>query len=148
MGQQLLDTGLIRILSVSPFREDHLYLRRILGNSKWILDTADHLQAALALLLQKHDTSVVICERDLMPGTWTDILDHTSRVSRPPALVVTSTQADERLWSEILNRGAWDLLAKPFDRTELVRSVRSAWEHWRHQVEVVVTPMKVMTAAS
>ena len=146
MRQQSINTGLIRILSVSPFREDHLYLQRILGHSKRILDTADHLQAALALL-HGHDTSVVICESDLMPGTWMDILDHTSRLPHPPSLVITSRLADERLWSEILNRGAWDLLAKPFDRIELVRSVKSAWEHWRHQIEVTVNPMKAMTAA-
>jgi len=149
MRQQSIDTGLIRILSISPFREDHSYLQRILGHSKWKLDTADHLQAAVALL-QRHDTSVVICERDLMPGTWTDILEHTSRQPHPPSVVVTSRLADERLWSEILNRGAWDLIAKPFDRTELVRSIKSAWEHCRYQIQVTVNPapMKVMTAAS
>lgn len=147
MKQQSIGTGLIRILSISPFREDHLYLQRILGQSKWILDTAGDLQDALASL-ERRDTSVVICERDLMPGSWTDILDHTSRLPHPPSVVITSRLADERLWSEILNRGAWDLLAKPFDRMELVRSVKSAWEHWRHQVEVTVSPMKAMKAAS
>ena len=124
-----------------------MYLQRILGQSKWILDTAGDLQDALASL-ERRDTSVVICERDLMPGSWTDILDHTSRLPHPPSVVITSRLADERLWSEILNRGAWDLLAKPFDRMELVRSVKSAWEHWRHQVEVTVSPMKAMKAAS
>jgi DNA-binding NtrC family response regulator len=147
MRQQSNGTGLIRILSVSPFREDHLYLQRILANSKWILETADHLQGALALL-QRHDPSVVICERDLGPGTWTDILDHTNRLPHPPSVVITSRLADERLWSEILNRGAWDLLAKPFDRIELVRSVKSAWEHWRLQIDETANPMKAMKAAS
>jgi len=146
MAHQSTGSGLIKILSVSPYREDHLYLQRIFGHSKWMVHTADCLQSALAML-QRHDTSVVICERDLMPGCWTDVLDHTTHLPHPPSLVITSRLADERLWSEILNRGAWDLLSKPFDRNELVRSVRSAWEHWRHQIENAGSLMKVMTAS-
>jgi hypothetical protein len=34
---------------------------------------------------------------------------------------VTSRLADERLWAEALNLGAWDVLAKPFDADEVIR---------------------------
>jgi len=36
---------------------------------------------------------------------------------------VTSRLADERLWAEALNLGAYDVLAKPFDSTEAMRVV-------------------------
>jgi FixJ family two-component response regulator len=44
---------------------------------------------------------------------------------------VTSRLADEHLWVEALNRGAYDLLAKPFDVAELKRVLNSAWFRWR-----------------
>ena len=43
---------------------------------------------------------------------------------------MTSRAADERLWAEALNLGAYDVLAKPFDRTEVMRVVSMAWMHW------------------
>jgi DNA-binding NtrC family response regulator len=140
-------TGISTVLSVSPTEEDHRSLRAIIGRSNWILLKADHIAPALPLL-QQHETSVVLCERDLKPGLWIEILEMISGLTRPPCLIVTSRFADERLWAEALNLGAWDVLAKPFDRSEVIRSVRSAWLHWSHQSPISVTSMKTMTAAS
>ena len=44
---------------------------------------------------------------------------------------MTSRLADERLWAEALNLGAWDVLAKPFDTNEVIRTVSIAGQHWR-----------------
>jgi DNA-binding response OmpR family regulator len=63
-------------------------------------------------------------------------------------LIVTSRLADERLWVEALNLGAFDVLAKPFDQKELVRSVSLAWLHWRHHHEVPARGVNSMRAAS
>jgi hypothetical protein len=42
-------------------------------------------------------------------------------------MIVTSRLADERLWAEVLNLGGYHLLAKPFDASEVVRVVGTAW---------------------
>jgi FixJ family two-component response regulator len=63
-------------------------------------------------------------------------------------LIVASRLADERLWAEALNLGAWDVLAKPFNHIEVIRSVKSAWQHWHDQIQMSAMPMKVMSAAS
>jgi len=44
-------------------------------------------------------------------------------------LIVVSSAADARLWAEALNLGAWDVLEKPLDRREVIRSVKSGWQH-------------------
>jgi FixJ family two-component response regulator len=63
-------------------------------------------------------------------------------------LIVASRLADDHLWAEALNLGAWDVLAKPFDRREVFRSVKSAWQHWHNRIQTSALAMKVMTAAS
>lgn len=136
----------ITILSVSPYEEDHASLQGIFGHSRWTVLPAPNLAIGRALL--QCGVSVVVCERDLVTGTWVDLLNHVETVPRPPALIVTSRLADDRLWAEALNLGAYDVLAKPFDRTELLRSVRLAWEHWRRAATVIAAPQRVMTAAS
>jgi response regulator RpfG family c-di-GMP phosphodiesterase len=97
-----------------------------------VLLKAGDIVAALALVRQL-EVSVVLCERDLLPGTYIDLLEQIKAMPNPPSLIVASRLADERLWAEALNLGAWDVLATPLDRNEVVRSLKSGWLHWRSQ---------------
>src|ERR1035437_6736622 len=136
----------LAVLSVSPLDEDHSSLQAVIGHSTWRIFTAHDLLSTLALLRQ-HEVSVVLCERELLPGTWIDVLEHIKALPQAPSLIVTSRLADDYLWAEALNLGAWDVLAKPFDRTEVIRSVKSAWQHWRDQIHMRATTVKMMAAS-
>jgi DNA-binding NtrC family response regulator len=96
----------------------------------------------------RREIGVVICERNLSPGSWIDVLEEVGLLQNAPSLIVTSRLADDRLWAEALNLGAYDVLAKPFERLELVRSVSSAWLHWYHKYEVPTRELPAMRAAS
>jgi DNA-binding NtrC family response regulator len=130
---------LINVLSVSPIEDDHTFLEDTLGNqaaldtdarqeSIWLLHRSANLRSAHALL-RENRIAVVLCERDV-PGTWRELLKEINILQNPPSLIVTSRLADNHLWAEALNLGAYDVLAKPFDTNEVVRSLRSAWLHW------------------
>jgi DNA-binding NtrC family response regulator len=140
-------TGTLTVLSVSPLHEDHSSLQGIIGHSRWKLFSAHDLTAALHLV-QQEDISVLLCERDLRTGTWIDVLEHINILPNAPSFIVASRLADDRLWAEALNLGAWDVLAKPFDHIEVVRSVKSAWQHWHDQIHMCATAAKMMSAAS
>ena len=58
------------------------------------------------------EIGVVICERDLSPGSWVDMLKEGRLLPNAPSLIVTSRLADDKLWAEALNLGAYDVLAK------------------------------------
>jgi len=137
----------LTVLSVSPLEEDHLSVQAIIGHSTWMLFKADNLPSALALL-HRHDIAVVLCERDLTPVTWIDMLESIRHLPHPPSLIVTSRLADERLWSEALNMGVWDVLAKPFNRGEVIHSVKSAWQRWHRQAQMPALAAKAIAAAS
>ena len=139
-------TGALAVLSVSPIEEDQLSLQAIIRHSNWKLFKARDLPSA-SVLLQQHEIAVVLLERDLLPGKWTEMLEHINSLPKAPALIVASRLADDRLWAEALNLGAWDVLAKPFDRREVFRSVKSAWQHWHNQIQTPALAMKVMTAS-
>jgi DNA-binding response OmpR family regulator len=66
----------------------------------------------------------------LPPGSWKDVLEQVTILPDPPSLIVTSRLADERLWAEALNLGAYDVLAKPFDSAEAMRVIGAAWRAW------------------
>ena len=89
---------------------------------------------------------MVICERDLMPGTWIDLMKHLQSMPHPPYLIVTSKFADEHVWVEALNLGAWDVLAKPFNRSDVNRTVKLVWDLWHHDIEGTKSMMKMAAA--
>ncbi|HYW47181.1 MAG TPA: response regulator [Bryobacteraceae bacterium] len=127
------ESGMIPVLSVSPVKQDHTLLQGILNRreSKWVLNKRATLRSALTTLRQRR-FPIVICECDLLPGSWKAVLEQLSRDPVHPYLIVTSRLADDRLWAEALNLGAYDVLAKPFDSQEVSRVVDSAWHHWRN----------------
>ncbi len=139
-------TRAVTVLSVSPHAEDHFSLQAIFNRSNWLLHRADTVGSA-RVLMNSHDFGVVICERDLLPGTWVDVMAEAELLPHAPSLIVTSRLADDRLWAEALNLGAYDVLAKPFEHTELVRSVSSAWLHWHHKQAVPARAYNLMRAA-
>lgn len=73
---------------------------------------------------------VIVCERLLPDGDWRGVLGLALDLPHPPAVIVTCRHADERLWAEVLNLGGYDVLAKPFDEREVVRSLGLAWARW------------------
>ena len=118
--------------------EDRAFLEDILKCSQcdlrptcnWQLNACPTLASALTAL-GKAGVPVVVCESDLRPGTWKEVLEELRTLPDPPLLIVTSRFADERLWAEALNLGAYDVLAQPFDGMEVARIVGMAWLRWK-----------------
>jgi DNA-binding NtrC family response regulator len=122
------------VLSISPFEEDRESLERIFESDRTKSDTtvlASATAASAISALQERSIPIVICDCDNPADSWTEILDRISLLPDPPLFIVSSRLADERLWAEALNLGAWDVLAKPFDADEVIRIVGIAWQHWK-----------------
>ena len=130
--QSANDRETVPILSVSPVLEDHRILEDILSSRLWTIKRALTLRRARHLL-ERNPFAVVVCEGEIEPGMWQDLLKKTGSLAAPPFLVVTSRHADERLWSEALSLGAYDVLTKPLDRAEATRTLNMAWMHWRFE---------------
>lgn len=120
----------ISVLSVSPVLGDQEALERLLPSPAWTVYEARTMDAANELL-HHHQPLLVLCERNLVEGSWRDLLVEINRLPNPPFLIVTTRLADEHFWAEALNFGAYDVLAKPFDSTELTRTLLSACMHRR-----------------
>ncbi|PWU09183.1 MAG: hypothetical protein C5B51_06615 [Terriglobia bacterium] len=111
---------------ISPFEQDHKLLQSVFMEQGWELHGAGSMESGLPLLRQEI-ASLVITEKDLPIGTWKDVLGAVLHLSSSPPLVVTSLHADDYLWAEALNLGAYDVLAKPFEPMEAIRVCNAAW---------------------
>jgi DNA-binding response OmpR family regulator len=123
----------VAVLSISSRDHNHARLRQIFSHSNWKIFHAYSIHEAVDFLCC-NGVGVVLCDCHVSDGTWRDILDLLPNVTSTPVLVVCSQDPDEGLWAEVLNRGAYDVLAKPFDFIEVTRIVSLAWLHWRDGV--------------
>lgn len=137
---------LYSVLSVSPVKEDHATLRKLLQDSQWQIRESDSLTSTL-LLLEEHRIPLLISERDLHPGNWEELLEQLASFPTPPCVIVASRQADEDLWTKALNAGAYDVLAKLFNASELRRTMSDAWQQWHETFEPEGAP-KAMAACA
>lgn len=121
------------LLLVGPERDEKTFLKSVLGSSCLIMECTTRAKAVLTVRV-KH-VAVVICNRDQARAPWRELLEELKGLPDPPLVIVASRLADERLWAEALNLGAWDVVAKPFDGLEMARVLTSALNNWfdRHR---------------
>lgn len=136
----------VRAVCVSHSEEDHVLLRQVFNHSKWLMRAARSRREAVRCL-SEWPANVVLCDERLPDGTWRDLLEDTARLPDSPPLVVTARSADDSLWGEVLNLGAYDLLIKPFDASEIVHVVSLAWRHWRNAMERAMPRRELRLAA-
>ena len=130
--------GTITVLSLSAAENDHAVLEQtfrdssltLYPNCRLTLQPSPSLASAIAAL-RRQRIPIVLCDRDEHPEAWREILQATKDLPAPPCLIVTSRLADDRQWAELLNAGAFDLLAKPFEKSNVIRIIQSAWVHWQ-----------------
>lgn len=79
-------------------------------------------------------SGVVLTESLLPDGAWRDILALTAATCPDAQVIVMSRVADDSLWAEVLTCGAFDLLAKPLEQSEVIRVGTSAWRQSRPRI--------------
>ena len=123
----------VTVLAVAP-ESERAALRRMLEHSRWTLMEASTVEEAAATLRQCFSL-VLICEAELPDGTWVELVDHAQQLSAPPPVIVTSRHADDDFWMQVLNRGGYNVLGKPFSEREVFEMVSVAWRHRKHRVK-------------
>jgi DNA-binding NtrC family response regulator len=115
------------MLAVGLTAEDCDRVQAILAPRGWeIREIAGFLP--LADQLRRHLFAAVLCESELIDGTWRDVLEELATQAPAPPLIVTSFLADAPLWAEVLNCGGFDVVRVPFEAEELGRVAALAAE--------------------
>lgn len=117
------------LIVAGDFDEETVALLGILGRTNWDVRWATTC-AGLPAMLRQSLVPVIVSTGDLADGNWRTLLEQCVALPAPPLLIVGASVADEAQWAEALNLGAHDVLAKPFDRAEVVHVVSSAALAW------------------
>ena len=72
---------------------------------------------------------LVFTDTQLPDGTWADILALAQKAKLPVNVIVVARVVDTRFYVEVIETGAFDFLAPPFNATDLAYVVRSAMDN-------------------
>src|SRR5579863_3591801 len=139
----LADKEKLEVLSINENPGDCAALRSIMGHTNWVFHCEPDLSRAMQFLAT-HFVPVVTCSKQLPGGTWEDVVAAVRRFANPPEVLVYARQADEVLWMQVLNAGAYDLLRVPFEQQEVLRVISLAYRAWKDRAKVSMS----MKAAS
>jgi DNA-binding NtrC family response regulator len=114
------------VLFVSPRREDATTLSSMLRSLSISIEYVADLASARAVI-RDGKYPVILTEANLNDGTWRDILELARQVAPRSEVIVTDAGADARFWAEVLNMGAYDLIAQPFATGEVQRILSNAY---------------------
>jgi DNA-binding NtrC family response regulator len=137
---------LCAVLAVNLCEEEGRSLTSLLRGSNWTVKETQTCREALDLS-REGSIPVVLCAPRMPDGNWNMLADGMHELETPPAVVVTSRLADDRLWVEVLNLGGYDVLLTPFDRNELFRVLFLAWMASRREAERTPSRLKKGPAA-
>ena len=118
--------GNLTVLSALTCEAERRALAGILDDTKWKVLCVDDVQTLRELLSPDRD-AVIVMDCLLCDGTeWKEVLVEIETQGLNIQLVVADCHADERLWAEVLNVGAFDLIAKPFKADEVFHVISAA----------------------
>ena len=113
-----------RVLVVMPAQR-RLGLLPILeqsGMEVYVVGNFRYAQQKLAE--QSYD--LLFVDAELPGGSWQHLVEYISTSGKKCEVIVCSRCGDERLWAEVLQCGAYDLIPEPYDEHEVARIARSA----------------------
>jgi DNA-binding NtrC family response regulator len=123
----------ISILVVSSNEEDRAHLKAILSLAKWRIHEAKS-HGEMWKILQDHCIPIILYDRDVTDGGWEDALEEISVFDEfSPLLIVTARHPDDVFWADVLNRGGYDVLAKPFRKDEVLSVTSLAVFYWKEK---------------
>ena len=88
--------------------------------------TASSCGEAADMLRVDPRVRVVLTDLSLPDGSWFDVLNRVGDINAGAEVVVCARLADERLWTQVLEAGGFDVLVEPYEKGEVKRIVDAA----------------------
>ncbi len=87
---------------------------------------AQSVQEAAAILNRSDPPGIVFTDIALPDGNWEDVLELASKSYWPANTIVVSRLVDMTFYVKVIEHGAFDFIAPPFNKSDLEHIIRTA----------------------
>lgn len=119
----------VRVLAITASDHDQVTLARMAARADWQLALSADLEDGVHLLSHRR-FHIVLIDRDL-PGDWRDAVNRLANAAPGTCILLTSAVNDNYLCEEVVQRGGYDVLTKPFRDDTVVHAIDHAWWYWK-----------------
>ena len=114
------------LLVMSPPRRSRLL--PFLEGEDLVMDWVVGFQDAVQKLREVNLYDLLLVNAELADGSWRNLLLFVQNSGLSCEMIICSRLADQQLWAEVIQCGAYDLIAEPFEGHEIMRIIHSAME--------------------
>jgi len=116
------------ILLASERDDDHQTLQALLHNTRWTVARALSWGDA-ASFCGRVIKPVILVDRYFQGSDWRFTLSSMVNLESNSCLILLSDVSDQYLWNEVVQLGGFDVLARPFQRSDVLRILEFAQRH-------------------
>ena len=120
--------ALIPILLASERDDDYRRLQALLQNTRWTL-VRPLSWGEVSSFCDRAVNSVVLVARHFQGSDWRFTVSSLLNTTASCCLILLSDVSDPYLWNELVQQGGFDVLARPFERSEVLRTLAFAQKH-------------------
>jgi DNA-binding NtrC family response regulator len=121
-------SGVMPVLLASERGDDYLTLQALLHNTKWSVARALSWGEASSFC-GRVVNPVVLVDRHFQGSDWRSTFSSLLNPTANCCLILLSDVSDPYLWNELVQHGGFDVLARPFDRSQVLRTLAFAQKH-------------------
>jgi len=118
------------LLIVTSRAEDVSELNEILRETSWLVTEVSSLDDAAAKL-KAAALPIIFYDRDAAGVCWQETIERLIAARKGACVVLVSNVADQYLWEEVVQRGGFDLLPRPFRKDQVLSTLAFAHAHLR-----------------
>jgi FixJ family two-component response regulator len=116
------------VLLASERDDDHHALQTILHNTRWTLARASSWADA-ADFCARPGKPVILVDRYFRGSDWRFTVSSLVNLEADSCLILLSDVSDQYLWNEVVQHGGFDVLARPFEHSVVLRTLAFAQKH-------------------
>lgn len=115
------------VMTVTSDPKVHAHMEGLFHRFGWSVALVSSGAAAVAFA-KNNLAAVALCSEDLPDGTWKDVARAFHARPYSPVLIVIGE--DKSILSQVTQMGGFDVLTQPFNQTDVLWAVASAWHAW------------------
>ena len=115
----------IKILGVSMLPEDRISLEWLAKQHDWELRFVGSAREGFRLASQIH-FELILCDRNQPGHPWREVMEGLASRAPGSCVLLISPVKDDQLWSDVLQRGGYDILIRPLREKAVLRSIDAA----------------------
>ena len=121
-------TALMPVLLASERDDDYQRLQALLQDTKWSVERALSW-GEVSSFCGRVVSPVVLVDRHFQGSNWRSTVSSLLNPAASRCLILLSDVSDSYLWNELVQHGGFDVLARPFERSEVLRTLAFAQKH-------------------